>query len=85
MKKLYLSKTDKKIAGVCGGLAEYFQMDSALMRLIIIFIALCTAVVPAIITYIIAALIIPHHPSTIVHDVKESKEEKHETKEETVA
>lgn len=40
MKKLSLSTTDKKIAGVCGGIAEYFHMDSTIMRLIwILFLA----------------------------------------------
>ena len=33
MKKLYLSDTDKKICGVCGGIAEYFDIDSTLVRL----------------------------------------------------
>ena len=32
-KKLYKSSTDKKLAGVCGGLAEYFNIDSTLVRL----------------------------------------------------
>lgn len=32
-KKFYLSKSDKKIAGVCGGLAEYFGMDSLIVRI----------------------------------------------------
>ena len=32
-KKLYKSSTDKKIAGVCGGIAEYFNIDSTLVRL----------------------------------------------------
>ena len=32
-KKFYLSDTDKKIGGVCGGLAEYFGIDSLIMRL----------------------------------------------------
>ena len=32
-KKLYKSNTDKKIAGVCGGIAEYFNIDSTLVRL----------------------------------------------------
>ena len=32
-KKFYLSQTDKKIGGVCGGLAEYFDMDPLLVRL----------------------------------------------------
>ena len=31
-KRFYLSETDKKIAGVCGGLAEYFNVDSLLVR-----------------------------------------------------
>lgn len=64
MKKLYLSSTDKKIAGVCGGVAEYFDVDSAFVRIGVIFVALITAVIPAIITYIIAALIIPLKPSS---------------------
>ena len=59
MKKLYLSKTDKKMAGVAGGLAEFFEVDSTLVRLILVFIALITAVAPMIIAYLIAWLIIP--------------------------
>lgn len=37
MKKLYLSQTDKKIAGVCGGLAQYFDIDSTVIRIIFLF------------------------------------------------
>ena len=59
MKKLYLSKKDKKIAGVSGGLAEFFEVDSTLVRLILIFVTLITAVAPMIIAYVIAWLIIP--------------------------
>jgi phage shock protein C len=70
MKKLYLSKTDRKISGVCGGLAEYFSVDSALMRLLVVFVSLVTAIIPAIITYIVAAMILPHKGDTVVHDVK---------------
>jgi phage shock protein C len=70
MKKIYLSDKDKKIAGVCGGIAEYFDVDSTIVRLLVVFIALVTAVIPAIITYLIAALIIPKKPEHIVHDVK---------------
>lgn len=60
--KIYLSDTDKKIAGVCGGLAERFGMDSTLIRLGFVFTSLVTAVFPVLVTYIIAALIIPHKP-----------------------
>ena len=38
MKKLYRSTTDCKIAGVCGGLGEYFNIDSVIFRIIFIFL-----------------------------------------------
>jgi phage shock protein C len=70
MKKLYLSKTDKKICGVCGGLGEYFEVDSTMVRLAVIFVAIVTAIIPAIITYIIAWTIIPYKPNHVIHDAK---------------
>ena len=39
-KKFYLSSTDKKIGGVCGGLAEYFGLDSLLVRLAFVVLIL---------------------------------------------
>lgn len=64
--KLYLSDTDKKIAGVCGGVAERFNIDSTLVRLAVVFIAAITAVFPVVATYIVACLIIPKKPA--VHE-----------------
>lgn len=61
-KKLYLSYTDKKIAGVCGGIAEYFGIDSTLIRLGWVFLLLPTAFIGGIVMYFIAAAIIPHRP-----------------------
>ncbi|MEE1229364.1 MAG: PspC domain-containing protein [Lachnospiraceae bacterium] len=55
-KKLYKSDTDRKISGVCGGLAEYFGIDSTLVRLLFVIFAL---VGPGVILYIAAALIMP--------------------------
>ena len=63
MKKIYLSKTDKKIFGVAGGFAEYFETDSTLIRLLFVLITLATGFVPGILTYIIAAFIIPKKPA----------------------
>jgi len=40
-KKYYLSSTDKKIAGVCGGLAEYFNIDSLIMRVGFVVLFIC--------------------------------------------
>lgn len=63
MKKLYLSKTDKKLGGVCGGLGETYGIDATLIRLAWVFIGLATAGLPALITYIVAWIIIPQKPA----------------------
>jgi len=55
-KKLYLSSDDKKICGVCGGIAEYFEIDSTLVR--ILWILFIMAGGSGIIGYIICALVI---------------------------
>ncbi len=57
VKKLYRSSTDKIIAGVCGGLAEYFDVDSTLVRIIFVLLALADGL--GVILYVILALIIP--------------------------
>jgi phage shock protein PspC (stress-responsive transcriptional regulator) len=62
MKKLYLSKTDKKILGVCGGISEMTGIDSTLIRLALVFICLVTAILPLLATYIIAGIIVPQKP-----------------------
>ena len=59
MKRIYLSTADKKIAGICGGLAEYLNIDSTIVRLAWVFLTLFTAFFPGIIAYIIAWMIIP--------------------------
>jgi phage shock protein PspC (stress-responsive transcriptional regulator) len=63
MKRLYLSRTEKKIAGVCGGLSEYFDIDPTIVRLLVILGAFVTAVVPVVIGYIIAWIIVPVRPA----------------------
>ncbi len=62
MKKLYLSKTDRKILGVCGGLAEMLGADSTLIRLALVFLCLLTGILPLVATYIIAGMITPEKP-----------------------
>lgn len=56
-KKLTRSYSDRKIAGVCGGIAEYFNMDSTIVR--ILFILLSLTPVNGILLYLIAWLLIP--------------------------
>ena len=60
MKRLYRSRDERKIWGVCGGIAEYFEVDPTLVRLIAVlslFFA-CTG----IIIYIILAIVVPLEP-----------------------
>lgn len=57
MKKLFRSTTDKKLCGVCGGIAEYFNIDSTIVRLILVFLVLCVGT--GVLAYFIAALLIP--------------------------
>lgn len=61
MKRLYLSDTDRKIGGVCGGLGEYFDKDSTLFRILFILITLLSLGL-GIIGYLALWLIIPKKP-----------------------
>ena len=62
MKRLYLSSTDKKLAGLCGGIAEYQGVDSTIVRLLAVMLALITAVFPFCLAYVIAWILVPHKP-----------------------
>lgn len=62
-KKLYRSLNKKMLGGVCGGLAEYFDLDVSLVRLIFVGLALVTALIPMLIFYLIAWIIIPVEPA----------------------
>ena len=59
-KKLYRSTTDKKVFGVCGGLAEYFNVDPTIVRLICVLAVFCVG--GGLLAYIIAALVMPAKP-----------------------
>lgn len=61
MKKLYRSSTNKKIAGVCGGLAEYFGIDATIIRVIFI-ILLLPGGLPGLIPYLILWAVVPLKP-----------------------
>lgn len=64
IKRLYLSSTDKKISGVCGGIAEFFAVDSTLVRLAWIVITIITGIVPGVLGYIIAAIVMPQRATS---------------------
>ena len=56
-KKLYRSRTHSMVAGVCGGIGEYFDIDPTLVRLV--WVAFCLAAGSGLLAYIIAWVIIP--------------------------
>ena len=60
-KKLYLSNADRKIAGVCGGIGEYFDKDPVLIR-IIFMLATLLSLGFGIIAYLLIWLVVPRKP-----------------------
>ena len=63
-KKLYRSVSDRKLAGVCGGLAKYLNMDATVIRVIWAILSLCAAA--GVLAYIACALIIPEETPDII-------------------
>lgn len=61
VKRLYRSRKEKMVAGVCGGLAEYFEIDPVIIRLAWLMFAVFGV---GIITYILAIIIVPEEPIT---------------------
>jgi len=59
-KKLYLSNKDKKLGGVCGGIAEYFDIDSTLVRLLFVLFLVIGG--SGLLAYIIAWILMPKRP-----------------------
>ncbi|MGG3571541.1 PspC domain-containing protein [Bacillus gobiensis] len=59
MKKWFRSTTDKKIAGVIGGLAQYLNIDATLLRIITVIMAIITTVIPFLIIYLICIYVVP--------------------------
>ena len=66
MKKLYRSN-DRKVAGVCGGLAEYVNIDPTVIRVIWALAGLTGA---GLVAYLVCALIIPEKPDNTIVDAE---------------
>ena len=66
MKKLYRSKTDKKLAGVCGGMSQYLNIDSTIIRLV--WLACCLLCGTGLLLYAIAWIVMPEEPDETLVD-----------------
>ena len=62
-KRLYKSRTDQKIDGICAGIAKYFDVDPTVIRLAWVLFSLCGG--SGVLAYIICAIIIPREPDFI--------------------
>lgn len=59
-KRLYRSRKERMVAGVCGGLAEYFDIDPTIVRLVFVLLALAGG--PGLVIYIVMAIVVPEEP-----------------------
>jgi phage shock protein C len=59
MKRLYRSESNRKIAGVCGGIGEHLDVDPTIVRLIAVVFTFVTGIIPFIIGYLVAWWIVP--------------------------
>ncbi len=64
MKRIYRSKNDRRISGVCGGIAEYFDVDPTIIRIAWVIISVFSASVPGLLIYFLCAIIIPDEPDS---------------------
>jgi len=64
VKKLYRSTTDKMVMGVCGGLGEYFEIDSTVVRIAWVIMTFITGLIPGFFAYIVIGMIIPQKPQS---------------------
>ena len=68
MKKLYRSRNDRVISGVCGGIGAYFDIDPVMIRIIAVLLLVFGG--SGLLAYLIAILIIPLEPITAKQEVK---------------
>jgi phage shock protein PspC (stress-responsive transcriptional regulator) len=59
-RRLYRSRTDRKLAGVCGGLSQYFNTDATLIRVLFVVLALLGG--PGLVIYLLMWILVPEEP-----------------------
>jgi len=65
VKRLIRLRSDRKIAGVCAGLARYLALDVVLVRVLVVFITFVSGIMPGVVAYILAWIIVPEEPETL--------------------
>lgn len=62
IKRLYRSRTEMQLAGICGGLGLFFRIDPVVIRLLWVGVTCLTGFLPGIVAYVVAWLIVPLEP-----------------------
>lgn len=60
--RLYRSATDRVFSGLCGGMADHFDLDPALVRLGWVVLDILTGIFPLLVVYIVVAIVVPEEP-----------------------
>jgi phage shock protein C len=74
MKKLTRSEKNKQIAGVCGGIAEYYSVDPTLVRVGAVLVTILTGLFPGIFAYVVLILVIPPKNGRSIIDIEIEKD-----------
>lgn len=61
-KRLYRSRSDRMVAGVCAGMGKYLGIDATVIRLLFALLAIFTGVVPGLVLYLVMMFIVPDEP-----------------------
>ena len=77
MKKLYRSDTDKVFAGILGGIGEYLQIDSTILRILFVLFVIVTGFFPGVLFYLVAIFLIPI--KTVIEPVSTTAHATHST------
>ncbi|MCL2851675.1 MAG: PspC domain-containing protein [Defluviitaleaceae bacterium] len=62
-RKLYKSRRNVKVDGVCAGIGDYFNIDPTLVRIVVFVMILFSNIFPGLLAYLVAAIIIPREPA----------------------
>jgi phage shock protein C len=62
VRRLYRSRHQAQLAGICVGLGTYLQMDPVVIRLLVLAVTIFTGVVPGVVTYLAAWIVVPQEP-----------------------
>ena len=65
IKQLYRSRDDAQLAGICAGLGDYLRMDPVFVRVVTLTVTFLTGIVPGVLSYIAAWIIVPQVPAAL--------------------